>query len=429
MTQLSKAYLRSGRQSVRTPFYGWAIVAVGAIVTFCSGPGQSYVFSVFVDPILADTGVSRTQLSALYAVGTGVSAIMVAVVGRLVDRLGARVMLVSIALALGAACFLMASAAGALTLLLGFAALRALGQGSLPVTATLLTAQWFVRKRGRAIAIVGLGFAVSNALLPPLARFLIDTLGWRGAYIGLGLMVWALIIPAALLVVRDRPEVMGLSPDGASVPEEHQDRALRSGRPGTARKVFSSLDFWMLAIPLTAAPFIVTALVFHQTSILAERGLGGAVAAGVFLPFAVAVASSNAITGLLVERLGPRRPLVFTQILLLVALIELLFVSSPATAIVYAMTLGASSGMTGVLMGVTWAHYYGREGLGRVQGSASMVMISAAALAPLPLAALEQMSGGYTLGILAMAVLPVLSIALGSLSRPGVTVRTQDVRA
>ncbi len=192
MTQLSKAYLRSGRQSVRTPFYGWAIVAVGAIVTFCSGPGQSYVFSVFVDPILTDTGVSRTQLSALYAVGTGVSAIMVAVVGRLVDRLGARVMLVSIALALGAACFLMASAAGALTLLLGFAALRALGQGSLPVTATLLTAQWFVRKRGRAIAIVGLGFAVSNALLPPLARFLIDTLGWRGAYIGLGLMVWAL---------------------------------------------------------------------------------------------------------------------------------------------------------------------------------------------------------------------------------------------
>ncbi len=94
MTQLSDGGVRSGRRSHAVPFHGWATVAVGAVVTFCSGPGQSYVFSVFLDPILADTGISRTRLSALYAVGTGVSAIMVAVVGRLVNRLGARVMLV-----------------------------------------------------------------------------------------------------------------------------------------------------------------------------------------------------------------------------------------------------------------------------------------------------------------------------------------------
>lgn len=399
------------------------------MVTFCSGPGQSYVFSVFVDPILGDIGVSRTQLSALYAVGTGVSAVMVAVVGRLVDRLGARLMLGAIALALGAACFLMASATGPLTLLLGFAALRALGQGSLPVTATLLTAQWFVQKRGRAIAVVGLGFAASNALLPPLARFLIDTVGWRGAYIGLGIMVWALIIPAALLVVRDRPEEMGLGPDGVAVQEERKGPVDHRVRSGPAPRVFSSLDFWLLAIPLTAAPFTVTALVFHQTSILAERGLGPAVAAGVFMPFALAVASGNALAGFLVERFGPRRPLILTQVLLVVALIELQFVTSPALAVLYAVTLGASTGMTGVLAGVTWAHYYGRRGLGRVQGSASMVMISASALAPLPLAALQQLSGGYTLGILAMAALPAASIALIAASRPAVTLGKHDAPA
>ncbi len=398
------------------------------MVTFCSGPGQSYVFSVFVDPILGDTGVSRTQLSALYAVGTGVSAVMVTVVGRLVDRLGARVMLGGIAVALGLACLLMASATGPLTLLLGFAALRALGQGSMPVKATLLTAQWFVQKRGRAIAVVGLGFAASNALLPPLARFLIDTFGWRGAYIWFGVMVWVLIIPAALFVVRDRPEEMGIGPDGLELQQERPGPEDHKARVGSTRRVFSSLDFWLLATPLTAAPFTVTALVFHQTSILAEHGLGAAVAAAVFVPFALAVAGGNALAGVLVERLGPRRPLVLTQALLVLALVQLQFVTSPGPAVLYAVTLGASSGMTGVLAGVTWAHYYGRGGLDRVQGSASMVMISAAALAPLPLAALQQASGGYTLGILSMAALPVLSIALVAMFRPSVTVRGQGAR-
>ncbi|MDP9426712.1 MAG: MFS transporter [Actinomycetota bacterium] len=202
------------------PFYGWAVVAVATVAAFCSGPGQSFVFSVFVDPILADTGISRVQLSTLYALGTAVSAAMVVLVARLADRFGARLMLAVVALALGVACFGMSFAAGPLTLFFGFAALRALGQGSLPLTATMLASQWFVKRRGRAVAVVVLGLAASNALLPPATQALIGSVGWREAYVGLGLMVWVLLVPAALLVVRNRPEDLGLHPDGAAVPVE-----------------------------------------------------------------------------------------------------------------------------------------------------------------------------------------------------------------
>jgi hypothetical protein len=69
--------------------------------------------------------------------------------------------------------------------------------------------------------------------------------------------------------------------------------------------------------------------------------------------------------------------------------------------------LGAAAGTQGVAAGMIWAHYYGRAGLGRVQGPATMVMISAAALAPLPLAAFRQLSGDYALGLLVMAAIPV----------------------
>lgn len=356
-------------------------------------------------------------MSALYALGTAVSAVMVAIVGRLVDRHGPRRMLVAVAGALGVACFGMSFAGGPLTLLLGFAALRALGQGSLPVTGTILAAQWFIRHRGRAMSLLGLGFAASNALLPPLARALTDAFGWRTAYMVLGIMVWVLIIPAALLIVRDRPEDMGLLPDGAVAPQNEQ-APRTAGSQKIRHKVFSSSMFWALALPLTAAPFVATALVFHQVSILAERGLGAGVAAAIFTPFAAAVAAGTALAGFLADRLGPRKLLLLSHLLLLLGLAQLALVSSPVSAAVYAVILGGASGMTGVISGVTWAHYYGREGLGRVQGSASTVLISAAAVAPLPLAALRQFSGSYTLGLLAMASVPILAGTIVLLSRP-----------
>jgi MFS family permease len=390
---------------LKTPFYGWAVVAVATLATFCSGPGQSFVFSVFVDPILADTGISRVYLSTLYAFGTGVSAAMVVLVARLVDRFGARLMLAGIALALGIAAFGMSLAAGPLALFFGFAAMRALGQGSLPVTATMLTAQWFVKRRGRAMAVVILGLAASNALLPPLTQSFIASFGWREAYMALGIMVWVLLIPASIIIVRNRPEAVGLHPDGAGEPVEEPDEEAGNNR-GSLEVVFSA-DFWLLAVPLAAIPFAVTALVFHQISILGEQGIAPGVAAGVFIVFAIAAAAATSLSGFLTERLGPRKPLGISLGLLLLGVIGLQFASTSTLAAGYAAVVGAASGIQGVVAGTIWAHYYGRHGLGKVQGPATMVMISAAALAPLPLAALHQFSGNYSLGLALMAAIPV----------------------
>ncbi|HYI14526.1 MAG TPA: MFS transporter, partial [Thermomicrobiales bacterium] len=292
--------------AARRPYYGWAVVAVATVVAFCSGPGQSYVFSVFLDSIIEATGFSRTQVSALYAVGTGLSALLVVFVSRLADRRGPRVMLIVVAAGLGLACFGMSVASGPITIFLAFASLRALGQGSLPVNGTLLVANWFVRYRGRAMSIIGLGFAASNALIPPISRLLIDEIGWRGAYAALGVMVWLLVIPAAIFVVRDRPEEMGLHPDGASEPPEGELQAGAAQRGGASRRVLTSLQFWLLAIPMSAPSLIVTALVFHQVSIFEEQGLSASVAAGVFVPYAVASAGMSLFSGYLIDRIGPR---------------------------------------------------------------------------------------------------------------------------
>lgn len=405
------------------PFYGWAVVAMGALITFCSGPGQSYVFSVFIDPIINATGITRTTISALYAVGTGVSALMVVVVSRLVDRFGARIMVPLIAFALGAASFGMSMVTGVLTVMFGFAALRALGQGSMQITATLMAAQWFVRYRGRAMALVGLGFAASNAMFPPFTRYLVDSIGWREAYMVLGVMVWVLIIPLSILIIRNRPEDIGLYPDGAPEPPKGEKQPASDGpdesrlarRP---RRVLTTATFWMLAIPLSAPSFVTTALVFHQVSIFDERGLGADIAASVFIPFAIASAVASTGAGFLVDRLGPKLLVISMLGIMLGSVIGVAFIRSPLEAALYAILLGAGSGMMSIATGVTWAHYYGRIGLGRVQGPAMMVALIGSALGPLPVAALQGMTGDYSLSILAMAILVVTCIIIAAVNRP-----------
>lgn len=398
-------------------FYGWVIVVVGALVAFSSGPGQSFVFSIFIDSMIEETGFSRSELSGLYMVSTGLSALMVVIVSRTADRLGPRLMLVLIGVAFSGACFGMAFAVGFVAFYLSFSALRALGQGALTINATLLVNQWFVAHRGRAIALMGLGFPLSNAILPPLSRFLIDHFGWREAYAVLGVIVLLLIVPAALLFVRNRPEDVGLFPDGADAPPPSEQA--RPGLPDVDdRRVLSSLTFWLMAAPLATPGLVTTALIFHQTSIFEERGLSATLAAAVFVVFAFASASTSMVAGFVVERTGPRPLFIFAMGMLLVVLALSLAVNSAWMAVVYVAAMGIAGGSQRIVQGVMWAHYYGRFGLGRVQGSAMMITITGAAIGPFPLAVFRDFTGTYQAGIIAMATLPVLSIVVLLLARP-----------
>jgi MFS family permease len=393
-------------------------VLVGALVSFSSGPGQSFVFSIFLDSIIEDTGLSRTNVSLLYAVGTGVSALMVMTVSRIADRTGPRLTLIGVTVVFGAVCFGMAFAVGTISFFIAFAALRAFGQGSLPINSTLLVASWFVERRGRAMAVVGLGFAASNALLPPISQFLISNVGWREAYMVLGVMVWVLVLPGAIFLVRNTPEEMGLHPDNRDRPPANEPTAAQVKSQPDKRRVFTSPTFWLLALPLSTPSFVSTALIFHQVSIFDERGLSAAIAASVFVPYAITSATSSMAGGFIVDRMGPKFLFSLTMLALLIATLMALVITSPFLAIVYALFLGIQGGFQRIVGGTTWAHIYGRHNLGRIQGSAMMVGITGAAVGPLPVAFLQEQTGNYTLPILLMAVLPILAVIVISFAKP-----------
>ena len=109
-------------------FYGWTIVAIGMLALFASGPGQSHTFSVFLGPVSSELGLSQTMWGTAYGFATLIAAFGLPYMGRLTDRFGPRNMLLTVAVLLGTACIAFGAAPGLLSLGLGFAALRFLGQ-------------------------------------------------------------------------------------------------------------------------------------------------------------------------------------------------------------------------------------------------------------------------------------------------------------
>lgn len=391
------------------PFYGWWIVGVAALVVFASGPGQTYGFSVFIDPLIADTGFSRTEISGIYAVGTALSSFMVFMVGRLADKFGARIMLLFAATGLGIACFGMAFAVGPIAFFFAFAALRALGQGSMPVNGTLLVAQWFVKYRGRALAIMGIGGALSNAAFPTISQQLIEMFGWRETYMILGVFVWVLILPLAIFVVRDRPEDLGKHPDGADEMPEAERKAAESNEAPASTRALHTMFFWVTSLSIGVPTMVGTAYIFHQISILTDFGLSAGLAAGLFIPFAATATIAGFVGGYLVDRFNPIRIYTVNAGLFLLASGVLVLVSNPVLGFIYAGLMGLYQGVQQIIMHTTWAYFYGRQGLGRVQGAGSMTNIAYSAIGPLPLAALYGFFGDFRPAILILASLVVVS--------------------
>ena len=397
------------------PFYGWWIVLAAMAVTFAAGPGQSFMFTVFIDPIIEDTGYSRTTVSSIYAAGTVVSALAVMIVSRLSDRHGPRAMLLIIGTVFGLACIALSFSTGMIAMAVALALLRGLGQGAMPVNGSLMVSQWFIARRGRAMAIMGLGGAITIAVMPNLGQFLIGLFEWRGAYFVLGLMVWAIVLPLGVFVVRNKPEDIGLLPDGADELPEDEVRRIKRAQSGEKRSVLTSLSFWKLALPMAIPALVDTALVFHQVALFERQGLSAEVAARVFVPFAIASALSGLLAGFVVDRIGPTPLFVANVGIFIAAVLMLQVASTPFLAVLYAIVLGSAMGVQQIGVRYTWPYYYGRQGLGQVQGSAMMILISATAIGPLLFASVaESISYGIAFGgmLVLLALAAIMRLAL-----------------
>jgi len=399
----------------RRTFYGWYLVIGLGVTTIVSYGISQYLFGVLVVPIQQDLGWSRATISGAYSLGLVFSGLLGLVIGRFVDRYGARV-LMSAGSVLGAATlFLLSRMTEVWQLYVLWSGCLGLAMALTlyPVTFTVV-ANWFQRRRGAALATLTVIGGLSSPLYIPFAGYLVARLGWRSALLVLAGTALLVALPIHALLVRRRPEDLGLLPDGEAPPEGHDPESIGGQR---LRAALSQPAFWtlMAATALSSAGYSV--LLAHLVAYLIGRGYDPVFAASVLGLTGLASLPGRFIFNMISDRFGPQ--LLLTLCLALQGLsVFLLLAPGPfAFLVAFIAVYGSAFGAISPLRASVLADHFGRLAYGAITSVQGVPAGIFAGLGPFIAGLLYDLLGGYSLAFL-LTALAFLGASLAVLATP-----------
>ena len=404
-------------------FYGWLVVAV-VFVTMALGVNARTAFSLLMPPVLDEFGWDRGVTAGAFSFGFLVSAVLSPTLGRLMDARGPRtVMLLGVAVT-GAGLLLATLTSHPWHLYATLGVLVGAGSVALGYTGqTLFLPNWFVRRRGLATGIAFAGVGAGSIIMLPWFQGVIETAGWRAACWTLGIVVVLVAGPLNLLL-RRRPEDLGLTPDGdteasvttpAGVRKNVVDHAW-AATEWTLARALRTARFWWVGIGYFGALFAWYAVQVHQTKYLVEVGFSATQAAWALGAVSLAGIPGQIALGHLSDRMG--REIVWTISCLGFVLTYLLLLAlegTPSLPLLYLM-VGVQGvlgyGMTSVVGAIPAEIFEGKH-FGSIFGTLMLGAIAGGAAGPWALGALHDLHGDYVAGFwlsLAFAVLSIFAI-------------------
>jgi MFS family permease len=330
--------------------------------------------------------------------------------GRLYDRYGARVVVLLGGLLQGLGLVLASQAQSLPMFLAAYGAVVGLAIGAVYVPLTAATASWFTRHRSLAVSLVSAGLALGTTLVAPFARWLIVTHDWRFAMLTLGLVAWAVILPAALLL-RPAPPTAGGSGTAASATTA--DRADMDLAQALRTPVF-----WSLALANFACCAAHSGPIFHMVSYAAVCGVAPLTAATVLGAAGLAALSGRIICGLLADRTGAKRTLVACLALQAVAISLYLAARDLDTLYAVSMLFGFSYGGAMPLYAILVREYFPAKIMGGVFGVVALISTLGMALGPLVGGWLFDHFGGYGWLYVASSAIGVAGALIAMTVRP-----------
>jgi MFS family permease len=392
-------------------FYGWIVVGAAFLSHFLSYGALVVAFGVFLPAMSESLQLSRTALAGTFALARMVGGAVAPALGLLVDRRGPR-LLTAIGTALVAAgALVLAGAHTGWHVVAGYAVVMAIGGVALgELSADATVARWFVRRRGRALAVATMGLSAAGIVVPLPLAYAITHLGWRGAWLAIAVAV-VVIGTAATLAMRSRPEDHGLLADGAVASPDVPETSL------TARQALRTPAFWLLVIGTNLGGLALFGVNIHLYSYLGDRGLAPATAAAVVTLLYVLHTAAKPVWGVIAERVHVRYCIAACYAGggagILILLVSPSLVAVLAFTAVYGLTRGAQSFVTSL----AWAEYFGREAQGAIRGLAAPARFLASAAGPVLGGWLYDATGRYETALLAFAAAFVLGGLVAATAR------------
>ena len=404
----------------KNAYYGWGIVATSVLVSFAQVPMYGPVLSVFVKPIGDDMGWSRGDISLAFTFGSLLGSFVSSAIGHYIDRYGARMSVVIAGMVVAGALLGLALMQEVWHFWILFGAGRTAALAGINMGTSVAIANWFIRKRGRAISFLGIGLRSGQALFPLFIAPTILWLSWRHAYAMLAVVAFILIVIPGWIFLRRRPEDLGMLPDGEPMPEPGGAAIPRGAADvsWTLHDATRTMAFWMIVTAVTIIVFAQTAVNLHAVASFQDRGIADAFAGVFVFIFAGTAALSAYGWGALMDRFHVRWVSIFATALTASALLVIIFADNMAMAILFSVLFGLGIGGWTVAQVVLFANYFGRAHAGAIRGFGQLAAGPIGSAGPLLAGYLYDATGDYTVPFtIFFASLGVVVIAL-LLARP-----------
>lgn len=354
-------------------FYGWYILAVAMIGAFLAAGSSQIFMSVILKPLTGEFGWSRTAMTGAITIGTITAGVFSFPVGRLADQYGPR-MLTFLGALTAAVVYVAATQIDALwQFYVFYVVLRVVSMNILisivPRTAMV---NWFYRLRGRALGLIAMANPLGASVLVIVAQLIMESHGWRGVFVALALAtVFFNALPAAL-ILRQKPEDLGLFPDGFAGRHKRTGRSAIPVDPGnfewTLKQAIRTRELWLIIAAIVVVMMVVTGVGFHLVAYFTDIGIGARDAVAAVSVYALIGALSNVLWGFLSEKFSERHLACGAMILSALTILYLQSVQNTMEAFIFAVLFGLAVRGEGSLLYIILAQYYGRRSYGAISG-------------------------------------------------------------
>ncbi|MGH4139291.1 MFS transporter [Clostridium sp.] len=370
-------------------FYGWWIVLV-AFLSVGITYGTKGAYGVIQLSMLKDLGWTRAQVAGAFSANMFIYAIAVLFMGKIMDKIGVKKILMIGGTLTGIAYYLMTIVKTPVQFYLCYGVLLGLSgscMGMVPGPTSV--SRWFTKMRGRALALTLVASPLGAAIFTILAKGWLVSIGWRGTFKIMAICSWVLVILPAFFLMKNRPEDIGLNPDGAveAVVSKNKINTSVEDEEWTYGRIFSSPKAWLLILAYFLFGGNGIAQQVHQVPHLINNGLTLGQATDVLALNMFLSVISMLIWPTISDFIDRKKALVVSLMLQVVGTIILMNAHTVSMAYVFVFVMGLSYMGAFGLFSALAADLFGRKSLGTING----VMATSASLG----AAVAIYFGGY----------------------------------
>ena len=393
-------------------------VVVASFLTQAFILGGVFSYGVFIPILETELGWSRTLLSAASSVGFLVMGMLAIPAGRLSDIVGPRLVLSVTGVLCGSGFVLMSTMEQPWQLILFFGLFVGIGLSSHDVVTLSTVAKWFDRRRGIMTAVVKIGTASGQMLIPIFASALFVWWGWRTALLVLGVIIAIMLLLVSQWMQRPVQALSG-SAAKANGKSSAKTGSLLTGV--TIADAKRSRTLWLMcAIQFCFFPALMT-IPLHIVAHAKDLGMTTQVAATVLSTLGGASIAGRLLIGLLFDRVGGKLSLKTCLTVLATSLVTFLIVNDAQWLYLCALIYGIAHGGLFTVVSPTIAEYFGMKAHGAIFGTVVFFGTLGARLGPILAGIIYDWQGSYQLAFQILIVLACIGLIMASTLKPVVT--------